>query len=80
MPPQLGALLQSARGLLPALSAFINRRMTVFWVTCRRHRHSYGRFEEDTVWHSKQEGQQQDMTGQQQRQNQPEAQSAGKSS
>ena len=29
MPPQLGALLQSARGLLPALSAFINRRMTV---------------------------------------------------
>jgi hypothetical protein len=40
--------------------------------------HSCGRFEEDTVWHSKQERQQQDMTGQQgQSQDQPKARSAG---
>jgi hypothetical protein len=42
----------------------INRRMTVSWGTCRRHPHSYGRFEEDSVWHPKQERQQQDMTSQ----------------
>jgi hypothetical protein len=61
---QLEASLQSARGSLPAFIDLINRRMTVSWGTCRRHRHSYGRFEEGSVRHSKQESQQQDMTEQ----------------